>query len=205
MLEAMTSRMRVLVATTNRGKVAELARLFADLPIELVLPDEIGGIVEVDEDQDGFEGNARKKAMEIGRASGLPCIADDSGLEVFALGGEPGVHSARYAGPQADDRANVEKLLARMAGVADRRARFRCVLVFYDPATGDAITAEGSCEGAITSAPRGTGGFGYDPVVLLADGRTMAELAPDEKSGLSHRGEAARKLAELLRLRLSSR
>lgn len=197
--------MRVLVATSNRGKVAELRRLFAELPVELVLPDDIGGIVEVDEDQASFEGNALKKAMEIGKASGLPCIADDSGLEVFALGGEPGVHSARYAGPKANDRANVEKLLARMAGVTDRRARFRCVLVFYDPANGEAITAEGSCDGAITEAPRGSGGFGYDPIVLLPDGRTMAELAPDEKSGLSHRGEAARKLAALLRLRLSTR
>jgi XTP/dITP diphosphohydrolase len=196
--------MRVLVATSNRGKAAELALLFSDLPIALVMPEEIGGIVEVDEDAETLEGNARKKAREIGRAAGLPCIADDSGLEVLALGGAPGVHSARYAGEPADDRANVAKLLRELAGVTDRRARFRCVLVFYDPATGDELDAEGTCEGVITTERRGDGGFGYDPVLLLPVGRTMAELGPEEKSAVSHRGAAARRLAELLRKRLAA-
>ena len=163
---------------------------------------------EVVEDADTFAGNATKKAREVSAATGLPALADDSGLEVDALGGAPGVYSARYAGDAHDDAANNAKLLAALAGVpAERRtARFRAVLALADVrgplgATG-AITADGACEGVILDAPRGTGGFGYDPLFFAPElGMTFAEAGTGTKSQLSHRARAMpRSKPKLLRL-----
>lgn len=192
--------MRPLVfATRNPGKLVELRQL---LPGASVLGiDEAAArlgrpIPEVDEDRDTFVGNAVKKAREVSQATGLPALADDSGLEVDALGGAPGVWSARYAGPGADDAANNAKLLAALAGVpaARRTARFRSVLALADATgpLGDAvITADGACDGVVLDAPRGTGGFGYDPLFLVpALGQTFAELGIGTKGELSHRARA---------------
>jgi XTP/dITP diphosphohydrolase len=198
--------MKLLVATRNRGKIRELARLLAELPdVELVGLDELPPVPEVIEDTGTFEGNAAKKAREVARATGLPALADDSGIEVDALHGAPGVDSALYAGRHGDDEANNAKLLAELEHVpdAERTARFRCVLAFADPrgALGDAVHLEhGVVEGSILRAPRGENGFGYDPLFLLrGDVRTTAELAPDEKNAISHRAEAARKMCVFLR------
>lgn len=192
--------MRPLVfATRNPGKVVELRQLLPDTAVLGI--DEAAArlgraIPEVDEDADTFAGNAAKKAREVSQATGLPALADDSGLEVDALGGAPGVWSARYAGPSASDAANNAKLLAALAGVpaARRTARFRSVLALADLAgpLGDAvITADGACDGVVLDAPRGTGGFGYDPLFLVPElGQTFAELGVGTKGELSHRARA---------------
>lgn len=192
--------MRPLVfATRNPGKLVELRQLLPGAPVLGI--DEAAArlgraIPEVDEDADTFAGNAAKKAREVSRATGLPALADDSGLEVDALGGAPGVWSARYAGPGADDAANNAKLLAALAGVpaARRAARFRSALALADVAgpLGDAvITADGACDGVVLDAPRGTGGFGYDPLFLVPElGQTFAELGVGTKGELSHRARA---------------
>jgi XTP/dITP diphosphohydrolase len=190
---------KLLVATNNRGKLAELALLFDGF--ELVGLDELGLTQNVIEDADTFERNAIKKARELAAASGLPTLADDSGLEVDALGGAPGVHSARYA-KSHDDDANNAKLLRGLSDVPDERrtARFRCVLAFVDPRTDELLLAHGKVEGRIAREPCGTGGFGYDPLFVVAGtGRTMAELTPEEKNAISHRAAAARAMRELLR------
>lgn len=204
--------MRLLVATRNRGKIRELACLFADLPgVELVGLDTAPPLPEVVEDAGTFEGNAAKKARELARAAGLPALADDSGIEVDALDGAPGVDSAIYAGHHGDDEANNAKLLAAMERVpdAERSARFRCVLAFADPEgpLGAAVHLEhGVVEGSILRAPRGEHGFGYDPLFLLrGDTRTTAELLPDEKNAISHRADAARKMARFLHRYLGER
>jgi XTP/dITP diphosphohydrolase len=193
---------RVLIATKNAGKLVELRRIF-DLPgLELIGVDELdASIPDVDEDRDTLEGNAIKKASELAARTGLPTLADDSGLEVDAIGGAPGVHSARYSG--GGPAANVTKLLAALADVPDERrtARFRCVLAFIDPSAGAepiAVTS-GACDGWITRERRGTGGFGYDPILVPA-GRdeTMAEIGDDEKDRLSHRGMACRAMRPVL-------
>ena len=193
----------LVFATRNPGKLVELRQLLPEL--EVLDVDEAARrtgreIPEVEEDADTFVGNAAKKAREVSAASGLPALADDSGLEVDALGGAPGVWSARYAGEPANDAANNAKLLAALAGVpAERRtARFRAVLALADPAgpLGDrVITASGACEGVILDAPRGTGGFGYDPLFYAPEiGQTFAEAGVGPKSDLSHRARAMRAL-----------
>jgi XTP/dITP diphosphohydrolase len=193
------SRARPLVfATRNPGKVVELRLLLPDVAVLGI--DEAAArlgraIADVDEDADSFAGNAIKKAREVAHQTGLPALADDSGLEVDALGGAPGVYSARYAG-RAGDAANNAKLLEALRGVPPERrtARFRSVLALADPAgpLGDqVITADGSCEGIVLDAPRGTGGFGYDPLFLFpALGQTFAELGVGTKGELSHRARA---------------
>jgi XTP/dITP diphosphohydrolase len=184
--------MRILVATHNRGKLREYAALLADLPAEWVALDDVGINVEVEETGSTFEQNALLKAEAYGRLSGLPTLADDSGLEVDALGGEPGVQSARYAGPDASDADRYHLLLERMKDIPDERrgARFRCVVALYMP-DGRTYAAEGVCEGRIARAPRGTHGFGYDPVFLVDEcGMTMAELPPEVKNRISHRARA---------------
>jgi XTP/dITP diphosphohydrolase len=191
----------LVFATRNRGKLIELRELLPG--IDVLAIDEAAArvghaIPEVVEDRDTFVGNAIKKAHEVSAATGLPALADDSGLEVDALGGAPGVYSARYAGVagHAGDAANNAKLLAALAGVprAQRTARFRAVLALCDAsgALGDAaITAEGTCEGEILDAPRGTGGFGYDPLFYAPElGMTFAEAGVGSKSELSHRARA---------------
>lgn len=191
----MAAPARLVFATRNRGKLVELRALLSDLDVEVLAAADLG-VPDVEEDGATFCANAVKKAREVAAATRLPALADDSGLEVDALGGEPGVHSARYAGRHGDDAANNEKLLARLAGVAPERrtARFRAVVALADPRgpLGDRVlTAEGACEGVILEAPRGAGGFGYDPLFFSPElGMTFAEAGVGGKGGLSHRARA---------------
>jgi len=191
---------KLLFATRNRGKLSELRKLVASLPVEVLSLDD-ATVPEVDEDQPTFAGNAEKKARAAHSTTGLATLADDSGLEVDALGGAPGVYSARYAGTPCDDARNNAKLLAALRDVPSprRTARFRCVATFVDPKSGVELARSGACEGEILAAPRGDLGFGYDPLFLVpALGRTMAELPIDEKNRLSHRAAAFRALAAAL-------
>ncbi|AKJ65390.1 XTP/dITP diphosphatase [Kiritimatiella glycovorans] len=188
--------MKLVLATRNPHKREEIEAIFDGPGLDIVALDAFPDAPEVEEDRDTFEGNAIKKAVEIARWTGLRALADDSGLEVDALGGAPGVWSARYAGPEADYEANNRKLLAALAGAGDRTARFRTVMALADP-DGTVRTVEGSCEGAITEEPRGMRGFGYDPLfVLRGDTRTFAELDAAEKNRVSHRARALHKARE---------
>ncbi len=192
--------LRLLIATHNKGKLREYRRLLADLPVELTYLDEVGITEDVPETGSTFEENAIQKATAYARMSGMLTLADDSGLEVDALGGEPGIHSARYAGPGATDEDRIRKLLNALADVPleKRTARFRCVIAVATP-RGEVYTAEGEVEGLITDTPRGQHGFGYDPVFFLPDrGCTMAELPPEEKNRISHRARAAERIKPLL-------
>ena len=201
--------MKIVVATRNAGKVREFAALLADVQqVSFFSMAEFADVPDVVEDGETFLANAEKKAVAIANATGLWALADDSGLEVDALGGAPGVHSARYAGVHGDDGANNAKLLTALADVdaGGRTARFRCVLTLAEPAEGaDARVAwrgEGVCEGHIAGAARGEGGFGYDPLfVPRGHGQTFGELPVATKNALSHRAQAARKFAEWLRSR----
>jgi XTP/dITP diphosphohydrolase len=191
---------KLLVATRNAGKMNEYRELLQGLPVELTWPEAEEITLEPEETGATFAENAILKARAYAAASGLLTWADDSGLEVDALGGEPGVRSSRYAGPGASDADRYRLLLRKMAGVPweRRTARFRCVIAIADPA-GALHTAEGTCEGIITFAPRGANGFGYDPVFYLPDrGCTMAELSPAEKNQISHRARAARAARRIL-------
>ena len=195
--------MQILVATMNPGKLREYERLLANVPgLELETMRSLVDPVDVVEDRDTFRGNALKKATEIAKVAGMPCLADDSGLEVDALGGRPGVYSARYAGDGATDAQNNEKLLDELSDVPDdqRTARFRCAIVLADANGRELASAEDACEGRIGREPKGSHGFGYDPL-FVPDGYTqsMAELGPDIKNAISHRAKAAAKLAPLLR------
>jgi XTP/dITP diphosphohydrolase len=194
-------RRRLLVATGSAHKLIELQRLFGDLPIDLVTLRDVGITDEAPEDGATFEENALQKARWYTQASGEWTLADDSGLEVAALNGAPGVYTRRYAGPDATDQQNYEKLLTATVGVADRSARFVCTMALIDPVNGSARTFRGECPGTLTTAPRGEFGFGYDPIFEV-DGRTMAERAPAEKDVLSHRGRAAALVAAALRSEL---
>ena len=194
-------RRRLLVATGSAHKLIELQRLFGDLPIDLVTLIDLGITDEAPEDGATFEENALQKARWYSAASGEWTLADDSGLEVAALNGAPGVYTRRYAGPNATDVQNYEKLLSETAGVADRSARFVCTMALIDPVNGSERTFRGECTGHLTAEPRGEFGFGYDPIFEV-DGRTMAERAPAEKDALSHRGRAAVLVAAALRSEL---
>lgn len=194
-------RRRLLVATGSAHKLIELQRLFGDLPIDLVTLIDLGITDEAPEDGATFEENALQKARWYSAASGEWTLADDSGLEVASLNGAPGVYTRRYAGPNATDVQNYEKLLTETAGVADRSARFVCTMALIDPVTNSERTFRGECPGTLTTAPRGEFGFGYDPIFEV-DGRTMAERAPAEKDALSHRGRAAALVAAALRSEL---
>jgi len=210
--ESTNGKLTIVLATRNAGKAREFGRLLGDsftveaLPDEVEMPEETGRT---------FEENARLKAETIFEALGgtLTILADDSGLEVTALGGEPGVHSARYAGPAATDRENVSKLLAAMTSIEDRSARFVCslclILPFADAGNpdcgdyGDRVMVEvsGSVEGVIETEPRGTEGFGYDPVFRPLDWpETLGEASTEKKDLVSHRGAAARALVERLKI-----
>lgn len=205
---------KLLVATNNPGKVQEYEELLAGLSLpreietEITFPGQEGLALEVDETGETFEENARLKALAFARASGLLTLADDSGLEVDALGGKPGVRSARYGGSHADDIDRYRKLLGALSEVpAGRRsARFRCVVALALP-NGTVYTADGVCEGEIGFAPRGEHGFGYDPVFVVAGygGRTMAELTPEVKNRISHRARAVTAALPVLVRLLSSR
>ncbi len=185
--------MRLVVATRNEHKLRELRELLPDhelvpLPGDVELPPETG---------ETFEENALIKARAAAAATGATAIADDSGIAAAALGGRPGVRSARYAGEDATDEENLAKLLREVPYDGDRRVAYVCVLAYVDRA-GEERLFEGRCEGLLAEQPRGTGGFGYDPAFVAdetGDGRTMAELDPEEKGAVSHRGRAARALA----------
>lgn len=186
----------LVVATRNAGKLREIRELTAGRPLVWRGLDEFAGLADVEETGATFAENARLKALHYAAATSLPALADDSGLEVDALGGAPGVRSARYAGAPRDDTANNRKLIAALAGVppARRTARFRCALALADKGV-VLLEAEGAFEGLIVDEPRGTNGFGYDPHFLVpALGRTAAELPPAEKNARSHRGQALRAL-----------
>ena len=191
---------RLLIATTNPGKQREFRRLLADLPAELVTPDEIGLALEVDEPHDTYEANASAKAEAFARASGLLSMADDSGIEIAALDWGPGVRSARWGGGR-----NADRVLEALGPEPDRRARMVCAVAVARP-DGPGVTVEtfsGVVGGMVAPEARGSGGFGYDPIFQLADGRTTAELPEAEKDRLSHRGRAVAaavpRLLELLR------
>ncbi len=196
---------RLLFATTNAGKLRELRGLVGDA-VEVLSLKELPSVPEPVEDGATFEENAEKKARGYAEATGLPALADDSGLCVDALGGRPGVLSARYA--EGDDRARYEKLLSELKDVPEeqRTASFRCALCLALPG-GLSHVEVGRCEGRIGHSPRGTHGFGYDPTFVLPHlaGRTMAELTPEEKAAISHRGEAFRKMKPHLLALLGAR
>ena len=194
---------RVVLATGNAGKLREMRAILEDHDLEVIAQSELG-IVPPPEDGDTFAANALIKARHAAAASGLPAIADDSGIEVDALGGRPGLYSARYAGEPANDRANNEKLMTELAEVpaAMRTARYRCAMAFVRDASDPApIVAQASWEGSIGFGPRGTGGFGYDPYVIVAgDSRTVAEMPEAEKNRVSHRGQALAALAAAMKM-----
>jgi XTP/dITP diphosphohydrolase len=201
---------RLLVATRNPGKSREIRAILRDLPVDLAFLDD-AGIWESREEErleDGetFEANARRKAEYFARLTGLPTVADDSGLEVFALGGAPGVRSRRFAmadgPPERQDAANNAELLRRLAGLPAprRRARYRCVVAYVPRVDAVPQTFEGTCTGVILEEAHGTGGFGYDPLFRSDDlQQTFGEAAPEAKDGVSHRGRAFRAFAEWLR------
>jgi XTP/dITP diphosphohydrolase len=200
------SRPRLVLATSNRGKLREFQRLLEGAGFELVTPADVGIDWHVEETGASFEENARLKAIDAARATGLPAFADDSGLEVDHLDGRPGIFSARYAGGDRTDgslteREQCEMILREMHGVPDeqRSARFRCVIAIATP-DGAVRTVDGVFEGRIAHEIRGAGGFGYDPIFQLPSrGVTSAQLSPEEKDALSHRGQAARKAVPILR------
>ena len=194
-------RPKLLLGTNNQAKVREYRSLLPGYDYELVTLAEQGISIEVEETGESLEENARLKATVTARESRLLTLADDSGLEVDALGGEPGRLSARYAGENATDRGRIEYLLQRLDGVTwgNRTARFRCVIALATP-DGKVEFCSGECPGLITLEPRGEQGFGYDPIFYLPElDKTMAELPLEQKNKISHRGQAARKAAQVLR------
>jgi XTP/dITP diphosphohydrolase len=200
----MQELLTIVLATSNHGKLVELRALLADLPVQLRSAAEVlGEQPSIVEDGATFEANALIKARAIARATRAIALADDSGLEVDALGGRPGVRSARFAHERATDAENNAALLRELSEIEEgaRSARFRCVLALVDPwHEADVHIAEGSCEGSIARAPRGNGGFGYDPLFLVSgqDGKAMAELSEAEKNQVSHRGRAVQALRTIL-------
>jgi XTP/dITP diphosphohydrolase len=197
------STRRVVLATGNPGKLREMRAILAGHGLEVVPQSELG-IVPPVEDGDSFVANALLKARHAAAIARLPAIADDSGIEVDALGGRPGIHTARYAGPEGDEGANNDKLLAELAGVPeDRRgARYRCAMVFVRDADDPSpIVAEAAWEGRIGFERRGSGGFGYDPLFIVAGGDfTAAEMPAEDKNRVSHRGQALAALAARMKL-----
>jgi XTP/dITP diphosphohydrolase len=192
--------MKLVFASKNKGKAREIQEALMLADLEFLSLNDFPEFPEIIEDGSSFLENALKKARTISQSLNLPVLADDSGLEVDFLLGAPGIYSARFAGPQATDRENYEKLLALMQGVpvAQRTARFVCVLILHLP-EGKWFKAEGTCEGRIAAAPQGTQGFGYDPVFYLPDRqKTMAEIPLEEKNRISHRARALEKIKPVL-------
>ena len=191
---------KLLLATNNQAKVREYKSILSGLPYELVTLAELGITTTVDEVGESLEENARLKATSLAAESQLLTLADDSGLEVDALGGEPGRLSARYAGENASDRERIDYLLARLSDVPweKRTARFRCIIALATP-DGKVVFCSGECQGLVTFAPKGEHGFGYDPVFYLPElDKTMAELPLAQKNQVSHRGQAARQVYQVL-------
>ena len=190
--------MKLVLASKNQKKLAEMNRILTRLGVEVCSEAEAGVDLEVEETGTTFEENSLLKARAVMEASGLPAIADDSGLCVDALNGGPGVYSARYGGEDLDDRGRYMLLLSGMRGQTTRAAHFSCAVACAFP-NGDTLTAEGRCDGAIAFAPMGDGGFGYDPVFLVPEkGKTFGQLSAEEKSAISHRGKALAAFAEKL-------
>ena len=194
----------LLIATRNRGKAREFEQLFDDLGLSIVTLNDVPALPEVEEDGDSFEHNAKKKAREVAAATSMMVLSDDSGLEVDALDGRPGVYSARYAGPEASDEDNNRRLIEELEGVppAGRTARYRVVLALADPGgpLGSGLHIEdGACEGRIRDVAAGNNGFGYDPYFEPTGHEcTMAELSPEQKNRISHRAMAAAKMRAYL-------
>ena len=192
--------MELLVATLNEGKLREISKELAIPGLELLSPSDVGGFELPEETGDTFEANALLKARALTAEFGKAAIADDSGLVVDSLGGRPGIHSSRYAGPECDSEKNMDLLLEEMKGMSaeDRRARFVCIVAVTAPMR-EPFFARGECEGRILEERRGSGGFGYDPV-FLPDGfdRSMAELSLEEKNAISHRGRALRAIRPMV-------
>ena len=187
----------IVVATKNKGKIAEIVLALSQLPVKVLALSDFGSIPEAVENGASFMENALLKARHYARFTGKACLADDSGLEVDALQGAPGIYSARFAGETADDAANNQKLLAKLTNIRaeERTARFRCVLAFVD--TDEfAVTADGVCDGYIIEEMRGEGGFGYDCLFYVPQlNKTMAELSENDKNAISHRGQALGSMA----------
>lgn len=193
---------RVAIASRNPGKIREIIAICADWPMAWVTAEneDVPRWADVEETGDTYLANATLKAAAVAGALGIPAIADDSGIEVDALDGAPGMRSARYSGENATDEANLHKLIEAIRDIpsARRTARYRCVALLATPA-GDVTSAEATCEGSLITEPRGENGFGYDPIFVPAgEARTMAELPSDEKDRISHRGKAFRALRDLL-------
>jgi XTP/dITP diphosphohydrolase len=198
---------KLLLATNNQAKVREYKSLLSDLPYKLVTLAELGIKIAIDEVGESLKENARLKATVLATRSQLLTLADDSGLEVDALGGEPGRLSARYAGDNASDKERIDYLLSRLKGVPweKRTARFRCVIALATP-DGKVEFCSGECEGLVTFAPKGEHGFGYDPIFYLAElDKTMAELPLAQKNQVSHRGKAARQVYQALAMLTGSK
>lgn len=193
--------MKIIFATANAGKLREAAEVLGP-GFEIISPASLGITEDIPETGSTLQENSLQKARYLFERTGLPCFADDTGLEVDALGGAPGIYSARYAGPGHDHQKNMDKLLAELNRLEDRRARFKTVVTLI-LADGEPRFFEGVCEGSIAREKRGTGGFGYDPVFLpdAYPGRTLAEVSEDEKNAVSHRGRAIRAMAAWLKSR----
>jgi XTP/dITP diphosphohydrolase len=194
--DIMKKRTTLVIATGNRGKLAEIRALLSGFSVDLKDLEDFGPVPPIIEDGATFDDNAYKKASVTARILGLPTLADDSGLVVKALNGAPGVYSARYAGEDATDAQRCAKILEEMDGKTDRGAAFECVISIAVP-SGPALTYEGRCEGVIAQAPRGTNGFGYDPIFHFPSlDKTFGELSQEDKGRISHRGEALRELRD---------
>ncbi len=192
--------MKILIASKNKGKIKEIKKILVLPGVKLLSYEEVGEWEEIEESGKTYEENAYLKAKALVKRFNLAVVADDSGLEVEALGGRPGVNSARYAGEKATDEEKVRKLLRELEKVPEdgRRARFRCVALYLSP-SGEVITAEGVLEGRISFEPKGSNGFGYDPIFIPeGNNKTLAELSLQEKNKLSHRGRAFRRLRDKL-------
>ena len=189
-----------VIASHNKKKIEELERILSPLGIYAKTPEQLGKeSIDVEETGTTFEENALLKAKTVCELTGMPAIADDSGLVVDALGGQPGVYSARYAGPNATDADKIQKLLTELmkTGDSDRSAHFECVICCYFP-NGETIMAHGRCDGTIGYAPRGVNGFGYDPIFFVEGNKTFAELSDNQKDVISHRGRALKEFSILL-------
>ncbi len=201
--------MKLVLATKNKGKIREIKDFLSDIPeleVLSLLDFDKDVPLEIKETGTTFEENAFIKAFEVAKATGLPALADDSGLEVDALGGKPGVKSARFGGEHITDEERNRKLLSLISNIPleERTARFRCVMVLVVPPDFEKYVTEGVCEGIITNKPRGKAGFGYDPIFFVPSlGKTMAELTLEEKNRISHRGKALAKMKEVIKELLS--
>ncbi len=189
----------IVLATKNGGKIEELTFLLRGVFEKIITLRDLGSVPDIIEDGDTFTENALKKARSISELTQKPALADDSGLEVEALGGRPGIFSSRYAGEGVGDKENIDKLLRELSGINNRNGRFVCSLALVSP-DGKEIVVEGRCEGIIIDKPRGKGGFGYDPIFFIPGiNKTFAELSLEEKNRISHRARAVRALVNRIR------